>query len=121
MAVVAGRSTRSLGVGGKVLPNLILRRHGGWVDRWRNYRIFVDGREVAQIGQGERLALPVSLGTHSLQARIDWCRTKSVEFLVNNSDVIFDLRSGVRGWRIVISWLYLFMPRKWIVLEQADT
>ena len=100
------------------MPNLILYRDSGWADAWRKYSVWLDNREVARIAGGEKIVFPVSVGDHTLQARIDWCRTKTIQFSVGNTDATFLVRSGLRGWRMMFVWFFLFMPRKWLSLEQ---
>lgn len=101
------------------MPNLILLRDKGWVDGWRKYSVWVDHRKVAHIKQGERIAIPISSGEHTLQTRIDWARTRPIRFQVHDVDVIFYVKSGLRGWRMILMWLFLFLPWKWMSLEKS--
>jgi hypothetical protein len=41
-------------------------------DRGRSYRIEIDGRRVGKLRRGETAKYPVTPGTHTVRARIDW-------------------------------------------------
>jgi hypothetical protein len=59
---------------------IILRRdEDGVAERFRSYRIFLDGERVGSIKRGETIVLEVSAGHHSLQAAIDWGRSPPVD------------------------------------------
>jgi|SRR5258708_21551828 hypothetical protein len=82
-------------------------RDSGWGDRFRAYRIMLDGNEIDRIRNGETKALSVSLGQHELSARIDWCGSKTAQFTIieDNQTVAFHVESNFRGLRaFLIAW-----------------
>jgi hypothetical protein len=44
-------------------------------DRARAYRVLIDGEEVGRVKQGQRLEFAVRAGLHTVELRIDWCRS----------------------------------------------
>ena len=84
------------------MPTLTVHRDRGWTDRFRRYRILVDGAEVGRLRQGERLAVEVAPGPHEVEARIDWCGSRVLEFeCADEAPVEVVVRSAVRGWRLL--------------------
>lgn len=82
-------------------------RDSGWGDRFRAYRIVLDGNEIDRIRYGETKELSVSLGQHELSARIDWCGSKTAQFTIldHNQTVVFHVQSNFRGMRaFLIAW-----------------
>ncbi|MEJ6393639.1 hypothetical protein V8J82_10255 [Gymnodinialimonas sp. 2305UL16-5] len=57
---------------------LIVHRGGGWADRIRAYRIFVNDVEVGRIKRNSSLELTVPAGLHMVGAKIDWTRAEPV-------------------------------------------
>jgi hypothetical protein len=60
----------------------ITRPKKKWQDRFRAYTILVDGAEVGDIRQLNEVLVPVAPGRHSVQFRVDWCRSPSVDIEV---------------------------------------
>ncbi|MBV2360076.1 hypothetical protein KUH32_09845 [Thalassococcus sp. CAU 1522] len=58
---------------------VIFSRAGGFADRIRAYRVLVDGSEAGHVSAGDTLCVPVSPGLHRIEARIDWCRSRTIE------------------------------------------
>lgn len=60
------------------------RSEAGFQDRFRRYRILIDGVEVGRIRRGETLRFPVPAGRHSLRLKIDWVSSRAWPFTVAN-------------------------------------
>ena len=71
--------------GGSVIT--LSRALGGWRDRFRRYRVVVDGEQVASIGRGQRLDLPVPPGRHAVVLQVDWARSPQLEVDVAPGEV----------------------------------
>lgn len=56
-------------------------------DRFRAYRIVIDGQPVAKIKRGQSHEVDVAPGPHSVQLTIDWCTSR---------EAYVDLRAGDR-------------------------
>jgi hypothetical protein len=73
-----------------------VRRTTGIRDRFRKYRILVDGQEVARVKRGETADVTVSPGYHVVQVAIDWKRSAIID-ISGNGDELVPLRCGPRG------------------------
>jgi len=51
-------------------------RRGGFADALRSYRIFVNGQDVGAIGRDSVLDFKVPPGPATIEARIDWGRSR---------------------------------------------
>jgi hypothetical protein len=60
------------------MTDLVLRRNDGYRDKFRAYRIIVDGREVGKINRNDWVRIPVSAGKHTVQLKIDWCNSREL-------------------------------------------
>ena len=47
-------------------------------DRYRAYRVLIDGRPVGRIRRGQSVTRDVAPGSHTVQIRIDWCASPEV-------------------------------------------
>lgn len=54
----------------------IEREAGHWTDRGRAYKVLVDGSEAGEVRQGESKSFAVEPGSHEVQMKIDWCRSR---------------------------------------------
>ena len=96
---------------------IYLTRDKGWADSLRAYKVFLDGKFIYKIEQGENYQFNTSPGPHELYLKIDWCRSNKIQFsMENNHSIKFKCRSNLRGWRIFL--VLIFIPSKWIVLER---
>jgi hypothetical protein len=103
------------------MPTLVrLSRNSGYPDRIRQYRVFVDERQVETIGNGETKSFPVAPGLHKLRLKIDWCSSNSMDFEINSGQTInFRCYSSLRGWRLAFAiFVIVFNPRGYICLTR---
>jgi hypothetical protein len=67
--------------------NIRITREGGYrADRVRAYRVILDKKKVATIREAESEELELTPGTHKLQFRIDFCRSRTLELDVKSGD-----------------------------------
>ncbi|WP_146050027.1 hypothetical protein [Roseovarius confluentis] len=52
---------------------ITFHRGGGWMDRFRAYRLIVTGEEIGHIKGNSQLSVEVAATQHTLRATIDWC------------------------------------------------
>jgi hypothetical protein len=84
------------------LATLHIRRTTKYPDRFRKYRLFVDGEPVGRIGAGRELEVGVAPGRHEIVARIDWCSSNTLELNVQVGDVrTLEVGSNMTGWRLM--------------------
>ena len=88
---------------------------------FRSYRILLDGEEVGRLKEGRELRLEIEEGHHVIRAKIDWCGSHPLSFEAGSDDITVNVRSGVRGWRVILAVIYAIACwREWVVLELAE-
>jgi hypothetical protein len=101
------------------MSGIILTRDRGYADRLRKYTVFIDDLKVGTIANGKVEEYSVDPGEHTIQVKIDWCRTKKLAFVADRDTHLFNVKSNLRGWKIILAVLYVFRSDKWIVLEMG--
>src|SRR5580658_9326804 len=66
----------------------ITRKAAPWRDRFRAYRIVLDGLQVGEIRNGQTVDFPVSPGRHELHLKIDWAGSKVLTFEVSADEIV---------------------------------
>lgn len=66
----------------------IHRVNARWQDRFRDYRVMVDGREVARVGNDSSASVSVDPGTVDVQLQVDWCRSPTVRLDVGADETV---------------------------------
>ena len=97
------------------MATIKLIRKKAWGDILRSYAIILDGKKVGAIRHGKTCSLNCSTGQHSLQLKIDWCRSPEVffEILQDNDSLEFECQSNVNPLKVVKNYL---LPEEWISL-----
>jgi hypothetical protein len=103
------------------VANISVRRESAFFDRFRDYRILLDGREIGRIGNGQEKSFQIDPGEHELLMTIDWCSSSPVRFLaVSGQDSRFRCGSGIRGKRFWFSLYYVVFARRQYVWLAAE-
>lgn len=58
---------------------VVLLRSKQWFGLFRTLNVLVDGVKSAYLESGEAVKLEVSCGRHSIQTKMDWCSSNSLE------------------------------------------
>lgn len=68
---------------------LVIRRaHASWADRFRDYRVLVDGQQRALIGDDATVQIPVTPGEHLVRLKIDWCGSQEMRVNVGHGEIV---------------------------------
>lgn len=95
---------------------IYLTRDRALRDFFRRYRVMIDGEEHGRIERGGTFECSMSPGWHSLQLRIDWCGSNTIELDVLDQSVVrFECGSNQRLWRMNAT-SSLYFPHEWIRL-----
>ena len=91
------------------MGKLVVVRPRQWADRFRKYRIYVDGERVAEIRSGETQEILVKDGPHEIWTKVDWCISNKIVLHIDSKEVLY-LQAGtnVRGLRLLFAIFYLF-------------
>jgi hypothetical protein len=63
-------------------------RKSGLKDRFRAYRVLIDGTEVGRLRNGSEAVFPVAPGQHRLVIRIDWTGSPFEDFTIADGQTI---------------------------------
>jgi hypothetical protein len=69
------------------MATIILNRTSEYVNRLRNYGVYIDGKKVGTIANGETKDFVVTPGHHSIVTKIDWCSSKTINFDISNDEL----------------------------------
>jgi len=102
------------------MSQIVVRRIASrWTDRIRDYKIIVDGRTVARVGNGSEVAVTVEPGRHTVYMAIDWARSKSIEVDVAAEQTIhLECGPNVKPFLALVYATVLF--RRWVWLRPAS-
>jgi hypothetical protein len=84
--------------------------------------VILDGRPIGKIGNEETQMFKISSGKHSLYLKIDFGRSKTIEFQISHQQSAkFVCASNYSGWRVLlVGFGVLFRPHRYIWLEQKE-
>jgi hypothetical protein len=110
----------SAGRGKDSMSTITIYRERGYYDLARSYQVFVDGDLAGEVGYGGKLTVAATPGKHSVQLKIDWCRSPEVMVLLTagdtvaldcgNSAGVIDLIFYITIWRSRYLWLRFAGP-----------
>ncbi|GEO10020.1 hypothetical protein [Segetibacter aerophilus] len=69
------------------MATVIVNRKTEVLNLARNYGIYIDGKKVGTVANGETKEFNVSPGNHTVLAKIDWCSSPVVSFEVEAEGV----------------------------------
>src|SRR6478609_7965846 len=67
------------------MATITLQRSNEFINRMRDYHIYIDGKKVGNIANGETKEFEITNGQHSIEAKIDWCRSPIVNFSIETA------------------------------------
>ena len=68
------------------MAKINIQRSNEYFNRIRNYRIYVDGKKVGTIENGESKDFEIEEGNHLIEAKIDWCGSPKVSVEIKNNE-----------------------------------
>ena len=84
------------------MANMKFQRTSEFVNRFRNYQIYIDGRNIGTIANGETKEFPITAGQHKVIARIDWCSSQEIDFEVGETQTIFFRIGGFKNGKWIV-------------------
>lgn len=88
-----------------------IKRDSGFADRLRAYKVVLDGEVIGEISNDQQIELDAAPGKHQIQLKIDWCTSNRVDFEKDQDIVEFECGSSMRGFKILLSILYVTILR----------
>lgn len=81
---------------------LIIDRKSEWNNKGRKIGIYVDGKKVGSINDGETQEYEIENGTHEILAKIDWCRSQKINLNITENETKTIKLSGFKYG----SWIF---------------
>jgi hypothetical protein len=107
-------------LGAMNMASLFITRGGGWIAGFRDYRIILDGTEVARIGRDSSVRVPASVGPHTLYAKISWCRSKQLSFeLADHEERRFEVGSNITPARMLVPYFSIVYKDDYLSLREV--
>lgn len=102
------------------MSQIVIRRvERRWQDRTRDYKIIVDGRKVARVGNGGKATISIEPGKHNVRMAIDWGRSKPLDVHISPEQSLqLECGPNVKPGLALIYAIVLF--RRWIWLRPAN-
>ncbi len=99
-----------------------ITRDSGWADRFRNYKIILDGVTIGKIANGGSETFDIESGPHELQIAIDWCTSNRVRFDTARKALIrFECESSLRGLHVFKAFVKILHGKdSYIRLREVD-
>jgi hypothetical protein len=67
------------------MTTIIIKRPYRNFDRNRNFQIFLDGKIIGAVANGQSMQFETTPGQHSIFAKVGWCRSKEYSFIFNET------------------------------------
>ena len=68
------------------MASIIINRTSEYLNRLRNYDVYIDGKKVDTISNGETKEFNISAGQHSILIKIDWCSSQILLVDINDNE-----------------------------------
>ena len=68
------------------MASIIINRTSEYLNRLRNYDVYIDGKKVDTISNGETKEFNISAGQHSILIKIDWCSSQTLLVDINDNE-----------------------------------
>jgi hypothetical protein len=67
---------------------LVVRRVGSEADREYPYRVLVDGRQRAEIGDDSTVQIGLTPGEHRVELRVKWCGSRELPITLRPGEIV---------------------------------
>lgn len=68
------------------MASIIINRTSEYLNRLRNCDVYIDGKKVDTISNGETKEFNISAGQHSILIKIDWCSSQILLVDINDNE-----------------------------------
>jgi hypothetical protein len=107
------------------MANITLVRSNELMNRFRHILIFLNGQRLCELSNGETRSFELKPGTHTLQAKIDWCSSQPFSFQIGDTEhKTFLVSSFAKHHPLGIfaaSYFMLLKPDKYMRWEEIGT
>ena len=98
------------------MSQIIVRRQKAmWQDIACDYVVLIDEKEMGRVGNGVEIDIPVELGAHIVQLKIDWCRSPKINLNVGvGEDVVLNCGPNANPFLVLIYVTFLRNSYLWL-------
>ena len=68
------------------MASIIINRTSEYLNRLRNYDVYIDGEKIDTISNGETKEFNISAGQYSILTKIDWCSSQTLLVDINDNE-----------------------------------
>lgn len=96
-----------------------ISRQTTYFDSFRSYKIYIDEIYCGDIKDGEIKELDIENGEHSIQLKIDWCRSEKSNFIVNSNELLeFYCGNSINGLKVLLIFIYItFLRNRYLFIQ----
>ena len=91
------------------MAKIKIQRTNDFINAMREYRLYIDGQKIGTIGNEQTKDFEIPAGQHSLIARIDWCSSPELSFVINDNDSKTFLVGGLKNGKMIIPLLIVIL------------
>ncbi|HVX28077.1 MAG TPA: hypothetical protein VHB70_17145 [Parafilimonas sp.] len=66
------------------MATIIISRTSEYNNRLRDFQLFLDGKNIGTIANGQTKEFEVTSGQHTILAKIDWCSSPEISLVLND-------------------------------------
>ena len=68
------------------MATIVFKRTSENVNILRDYQLFLDGKKIGSIANGQTKEFEITAGQHNIVAKIDWCSSPELSLTLNETD-----------------------------------
>ena len=84
------------------MTKLIITRTSEWNNKAREFGIYLNGKKIDVIDDGEKKEIEIEPGIHEINGKIDWCKSQKIEFEIAKNEYKEIEISGYKYGHLVI-------------------
>lgn len=84
------------------MTKLTIKRTSEWTNRMRDIGIYLDGKKIGTIANGETKEFEIDPGAHTLKSKIDWCGSEEIKLNLQESETKVIELSGFKYGKIIM-------------------
>ena len=104
------------------MTKIIIKRSSEYLNKFRNYKLYIDDKEIATVANGKSITLDVAAGNHSIYAKIDWCSSPTLSFDIREAEIKTFKVSGYKNgnWMMPLAFIIVLVSVLASLLFDAD-
>ncbi len=93
------------------MATIKLDRTNEYTNRFRKFRVYIDGIKAGEISNGESKSFEVTAGKHEVVCKIDWCSSPTISMEVPEGEVKTLKVGGFKhgNWILTFSFITIFL------------